>query len=249
LEPTEELPPKVLLQEELLQEVLRRQAERLVLLTELRSVQPAFPCPMRAEVARPGVLADQHRVSGMHPVRPSAAVARKARARQATEGAAAMVAQRSAQVERLVPPALQAAGAAAVREAQQALGVLGAQPRVAAAERDVAAVPQPAAERASVARRREEVAAVRRRAAEPASAAGRLRGAEVAAPGAEEAPRRAAAAVDASRVRVGRAGPEVLLLAAAWAGLLSTRLQGGRLAPSARAQSAHAREGLRTAQL
>jgi hypothetical protein len=56
--------------------------------------------------------------------------------------------------------------------------------------------------------------------------------------GAAEAPQRAARG----------AAPGVLLLAAAWAALPSIRCQEGRLAPSAPAQSAHAREGLRTAQ-
>jgi hypothetical protein len=158
---------------------------------------------------------------------------------QATEEAEAMVAQRLAQAERLAPPALQAAVAAAVREVQPAPGVVAAQPQVAPEAWDVAAAPQPAAERAGVARRLEVAAvqdvaaAVQRRAAAPASVAVRLRG--------------AAGALDAAVLRPGALDEGVLLLAAAWAGLPSTRLQGDRLAPSAGAQSAHARGCLRTA--
>jgi hypothetical protein len=181
------------------------------------------------------------------------------RARQARDEAEALVAQHLAQPERRVPLALQAAEAAAVGEAQQALGVVAAQPPGEAEVRDAVVVPQPAAASAGVAARRLEEAA-----AEPASAAVRLRGAEVAAPDAEEAPLRGAEAAvpgaeeallraeeeldaAAARRRVGR-GEGVLLLAAAWAGLPSTRLQAGRLAPSAAAQFAHTTGGLRTAQ-
>jgi hypothetical protein len=243
----------------------RQQAERRAPLMAVRPVQPTAPRSVRRalsrpEAARPGVLADPYRA---RPARPSAAAARKVRVLQATEEAAALVAQRLAQVERLAPPALQAAVAAAVREAQQALGVSGVQPPEEAEVWDVAAAPQPAAESAGAARRL-EAAAVQRRAAGLASAAvrpreaevaapgaeeARLREAEVAAPGAEEALLRVAEVLDAAGVpqRVAR-DEGVLLLAAAWAELPSTRLQGGRLAPSAWAQSAHARGGLRTAQ-
>lgn len=126
---------------------------------------------------------------------------------------------------------------------------------------DVVAGRQPAAESAGVAARRREAAAVRgvaevvqRRAAGPVAAeAARLRGAQVAAPDAAEAPQRAvpAGVLDAAGVRRRAARGEArgaLLLAAAWAGLPSIRCQEGRLAPSARAQSAHGRVRLRTAQ-
>jgi hypothetical protein len=232
--------PGALRPEELLREVLRQQAERRVL-TEPRSVQLALPHP---EWARPGVPAGPHQE---YPACPSAAAARKVRAPQVTEEAEAMVAQRLARAERLVPPALQAAVAPAVREAQQAPRVVAAQPPVAPVARDVAVGRQPAAGSAGAVARRLEAAA-----AEPASETVRLREAEVAAPDAEVVPLPGAAAevLDAAGVRRpgARDGPAVLLLAAAWAELPSTRLQAGRLAPSARARSAHARGGLRTAQ-
>jgi hypothetical protein len=254
----EGLPP-----EGLLREVLHRRAEWRVLLTELRSAQPALPRP---ESARPDVPGDPHLEC---PARPSAAAARKVRARRATGEAEAMVAQRLAQAERLAPRALQAAVAAAVREAQQVLGGAAAQPPAAPEVRDAVVARQPAAASAWAEARRPAAAAVQdaaevvqrraavqdaaevvqRRAAEPASAAVRPRGAEGAAPDAEEAPLRGEAEpLDVAAVphRVAR-DEGARLLAAAWAGLPSTRLQAGRLAPSARAQSAHAREGLRTA--
>jgi hypothetical protein len=101
----------------------------------------------------------------------------------------------------------------------------------------VTVVPQLAAEPAGAVRRLEVAvvpdvaAAVRRRAAGPASAAVRLRGAEVRGAGVLRPEARGA--------------QEALLLAAAWAALPSTRLQGDRLAPSARV--AHARRRSRTA--
>jgi hypothetical protein len=182
-----------------------------------------------------------------------------------------------AQAERPVPPALQAAEAAAVREAQQAPRVAAVLPTAArgeAALQDavVVAGPQPEAEWAGGVARRPEAAAepgvaevVQRRAAGPASVAVQLRGAQVAAPDAEEAPLRAAevAALDAEEVRLREAAagvPDagvqrrvardgaVLLLAAAWVGPPSIPLQGDQPAPSARARSLHARGGLRTAQ-
>jgi hypothetical protein len=160
-----------------------------------------------------------------------------------------MVAQRWAQAERLVRPALQAAEAQVVREAQQAARVSAAQPQAAPEEWDAAVVPQPAAEPAEAVRQLEvaavrdvaaaprraaglaSVAAALQRAAGPASVAVRLRGAEVR---------------DAGVLRPGaRGAQEVLLLAAAWAALLSTRCREDRLAPSARV--AHARRRVRAA--
>jgi hypothetical protein len=227
--------------------VLRAEAERIVCPVAAR---PVVLCPARPEAARPDVPAGLHREHLKAPARPSAAAARKVRALQATEEAVAMVAQRLVQAERLAPPALQAAEVAAVQEAQQVPRVSAAQPRAAPEVWDVAVVPRPAAEPAEAVRRLEVAAvldvaaavqrraaglasaAVRLRVAGPASAAGRLRGAEV---------------LDAGVLRrVARGAQGVLLLAAAWAALPSTRL-GGRLAPSARARSAHARRQLPTA--
>jgi hypothetical protein len=71
------------------------------------------------------------------------------RALQATEEAEAMVAQRLAQAERLAPPALWVAVAAAVREAQQAPQVAAGRPTAVPAEAaapDVAVGRQPVAE-------------------------------------------------------------------------------------------------------
>ena len=247
----------------------RLQAERGV---ERHSVPAELPCPEHLEAARPDVPAGFRRERAHHPARPSAAAARKVRALQATEEA--VVAQRLARGERLVPPALQAEEAAGVREAQQVPPASAAQP-TAAAEAEVTAGRQPAAEPAEAERRREVAAvqdvaaAVQRPAAGPASVAARPRGAEVAAPDAAEVRLREAevVALDAAEVplREAEAGaPDAAgvrrrvveqdgaqgarLLAAAWAELPSTRQQGDRPAPSARPRSAHARRRLRTAQ-
>jgi hypothetical protein len=244
-----------MLPEEPPREVFRPRGERRVPLMERHSVQAELPCPELPEAARPGVLAGPHRE---YPARPSAAAARKVRAPQATEGAEAMVAQRLAQAARLVPPALQAAVAAAVREAQQVPRASAVQPTAApeeAAARDEVVVPQPAVESAGVARQREaavqDVAAVQRRAAGPASVAVRPRAAEVAVPDAEEAPRRGAEAEvqDAAVRRPGaRDAQGARLSAAAWAGLPSIRCPEDRLAPSASARSVNARGCLQAAQ-
>jgi hypothetical protein len=214
--------------------------------------------PAQTEAARPDVPAGFRREhpKAQYPARPSAAAARKVRALQATEEAAAMVAQRLAQAEQLVPPVLQAAAVAAVQQAQQVLPASAVQPTAAPGEGevwDVAAVPQPAAESAGAEARRRGAAAVRgvaeavqRRAAAPALVAVRLPGA---VPDAAGAPLREVEVPDAAGVRrrVGRDAQAARLSAAAWAGLPSTRLQGDRPAPSARARSAHARGQLRIA--
>jgi hypothetical protein len=185
--------------------------------------------------ARRGVPA-----ADLYPARPSAAAARKVQALQATEEAEAMVVPRLAQAVRRVPPALQAAVAAAVQEAQQVPGVAAAQPRAAPEVWDVAVAPQPAAEPAGAVRRLvvaavRDVAAVPRRAAGPASEAVQPRG--------------AAEVPDAGvRRQAGRGAQGVLLLAAAWAVLPSIRCRGGRPAPSLWARSARAGGRLRTAQ-
>jgi hypothetical protein len=193
------------------------------------------------EPARPDVPAGFRREHLRVPARPSAAAAPKARALRVTEELAAPGAQHSAQAERRVPAARQAAEAVAVREAQQAPQVVAAQPQAAPEVQDVTVVPQP--EEPAGAVRRLEVAAVqdvaaavqRRAAAVPAAVAVRPRGAGV---------------LDAAvRRRAARAAQAVPLSAAAWAALPSTRLQGGPLGPLARARSsAHARRQLRAAQ-
>jgi hypothetical protein len=109
---------------------------------------------------------------------------------------------------------------------------------------DVAVGRQPAAESAGVVARRLEAAA-----GPVAAEAVRLRGAQVVAPDVEEAPLQGveAGALDAAGVprRAARGeAPGVLLLGAAWAAPLCP--QAARLAPSAPAQSAHARRRLRT---
>jgi hypothetical protein len=250
------------------------QSERLMALRSARTVarqeRAARPVALRrerAEAARPAVPGGSHRgleMPAQHPARLSAAVARKARALRA---AAVMAAQRLAEAmvaqrqvaQRQAEPAVQAVGPEPQQEVSPASA---AQPTAAREEEvapDVVVGRQPAVESAEVAARRREAAAVRgaaevvqRRAAGPASVeAVRLRGAQVAAPDAEEAPQRAAPAGvrDAAGVlrRVARDEARgVLLLAAAWAGPLYP--QAARLAPSARARSAHARGCLRTAQ-
>ena len=221
----------------------------------LVAARPVALWPAQMEAARPAVPAGLWRgadLKAQHRAHPSAAAARRARTLQAAE-----VAQRLAEARQLVAPAVQAAGAAAVRQAQKvALASVGqptAVPEAAAgwdavaelqpaAGWDAVAGPQPAAESAGVVARRREAAAVPDGAEEVQP--------QAAGPVAAEAVRlRAAQAPDAEAAvlpRVARDG--VLLLAAAWAALPSTRLQGDRLAPSARARSAHAKGWLRTAQ-
>jgi hypothetical protein len=216
---------------------------------ERHSVQAELPRPEHPEAARLDVPAGFRRehLKARYPARPSAAAARKVRAPRATEEAEAMAAQRLAQAERLVPPALQAA----VRGAQQALGVVAAQLPEAAAVRDAAAGPQPAAESAGAARRREAAAVqgaaeVAQRRAGPASEAVLPQVAEV--PAAVAARLRVAEALDAGALRPAARDGAARPSAAAWAGLPSTRCRGDRPAPSAPAQSAHAGGCLRTAQ-
>jgi hypothetical protein len=189
------------------------------------------------------------------------------RALQAMEEAEAMAAQRLAQAERLAPPAVWVAVAAAV--AQHLAQVSAVRPTAVPAEEaapDVVGGRQPAAEPAGAARRPEAaavqdvVAAAQRRAAGPASVAVRLQVAE--APDAVAVLLRVAEAPDAVAVRLRvveapdagvqpRGARDALgapPLAAAWAGLPSTRRRGDRPVPSARGRSAHARGCLRTAQ-
>jgi hypothetical protein len=144
--------------------------------------------------------------------------------------------------------------AAQPQAAQAELAASGAgvvlQPAVwdAAAERRQAAGPGAEVLLPEEGAERDVAVAVLLQAAEPASVAVRLWEAQVAVPDAEEAPLQEAEVLAAAEVPQQVARDEgVRLLAAAWAGLLSIRLQGGRLAPSALARSAHARGCLRTA--
>ena len=242
-------------------EVALREAVLIVMeqpepLMALRSARPGVLRQERAAAARPGVPAGPRRgAEARRRAHLSAAAARTVRSLQA-EGAA-MAAQQPAEAavaRQLVPPALQAAVAAAVREAQQALQVWGVRPTAVPGEvvaPGVVAGRQPVAELAEVAARPREAAAVqgvaevvqRRAAAERAAAAvlpqaavaaGRLPGA---APGAEEVPQQAA------RGEV----PAVRPSAAAWVALPCLQEQ-ARPAPSPRERSAHARKSLRIAQ-
>jgi hypothetical protein len=220
------------------------------------AARPVVSRPVQAVAARPDVPAGSRRDHpAQYPARPSAAAARKVRALRATEEAGAMVAQRLAQAERLAPLGQWAAVAAAVREAQQAPQVSAVRPKAAPGELaawDAAAGPQRVAELDAEVRQPEVAAAqgaagvVQRQAAGPALVVVRLRVAE--ALGAVAVRRRAAEVLDAAVPQPAARGAAVRLLAAAWAGLPSTRRRGDRPAPSARARSAHARGCLRTAQ-
>ena len=262
----------VRLPEELRREGLSREAAPIVMeqpepLMGLCSGRSGVLRQERAAVARPAVPAGSRRgAEARRRAHLSAAAARRVRSLQV---AAAMAAQRRAEpavAQRLALPALQAAVAAAVQQAQAVPPVSAVQPTAVPGEvaaPDAEEALRRAAELAAGVARRPEEAAVpgaaeeaRPQAAGPVAAeAVRLRGVPVVAPDAEEALRRAAEA----EVRVLEAGArrrvardEALgarLWAAAWAALPSTRCQGHRLAPSARAQSAHARGRLRTAQL
>jgi hypothetical protein len=263
--------PEGLPREGLRREVLRLQAERRVPLMERHSGQAELPCPEHPEAARPGVPAGPHRE---RPACPSAAVAPMALASGPPAAEPQVVPLTAEQVVLRSEPEEQGVLAAPRREVPRAsaaqpqavraeLAVSGEgvvlQPAARVAGWDAAAEPRQVAGSgaavllpvAAEAEEQDVVAAVQRQAAGPASAAVRLREAEVAAPDAEEARLRGALAgvLAAAEVpqRVAR-DEGVLLLAAAWAELPSTRLQGARLAPSAWAPSAHARGGLRTAQ-
>jgi hypothetical protein len=204
-----------------------------------RAVLPAVALPEKPaqpEAARPVVRAGFRRDLE---ARPSVAAARKVLVPQP-----AAVAQRLAQAERLAPPAPQAGEAAAVPQAQEVLVASAVQPTAVPGEAvalGVAAGLQPAAEPAGEALRPVVAAApgvvaeVQRQAAGPAAAeAARLRGAE--ARDVEVPPRVARGGAQPARPS-----------AAAWAALLC--LQAARPAPLPRARSAHARKGLRIAQL
>ena len=173
------------------------------------------------------------------------------RALQATEEAAATVAQRLAQAERLAPQVLRGAVAAVVREAQEVPQVAAARPTAVAEEAaasDVVVGRQPAAASAAVAQRREAAAVqgaaevVQRRAVGPASVVVRLR---------------VVAAVRGAAARQPEAEQDAAEPLPVVRGALAARLSAGgpsfrppepRPAPSARAQSAHARRDRRIAQ-
>jgi hypothetical protein len=225
-----------------LREALRPQAARPAPLMEPRSAQAGAPRRVRTAVARPAVLAVRR------PARLSAEAGPKVRVRRRAEVvplAQLPAAEPKGALRPAEQPGALAEAAAEVQREVVAPQALAAQPKAALevlAEWDAAAGPQPVA--ASVAagvRQPEEAAgqdaavAVQRRAAGQAVAAAvRLRVAE--APDA------------AARRRAARGAQGALPSAAAWAGLPWTRCRGDRPAPSARARSAHAREGLRTAQ-
>jgi hypothetical protein len=219
-------------------------------LMALRSARPVALRQERAEAARPAVPVGYRgaNLEAQHRAHLSAAAAR----RVLQAAAEVMAAQRPAEpvvAQRLVAPAVQAAVAAAVQQAQEVPLASAAQPQ-AAAVWDVAAGLRPAGS-VAVVRLPEEGAAVL-----DVAEAALPQVAEAALPQAAAVARAAAAGVR-RREEVARAagvprraarGGAVLLLAAAWAALPSTRLQGDRLAPSARARSARARRRLRTAQ-
>jgi hypothetical protein len=232
----------------------------------LMAPRSALPVALRqeqTEAARPDVPAGFHRenLKAQHRARPAAAAARKVRALQATEQAEAMGAQRLAQAERLVPPALQAAVAAAVRGAQQALRVWEAQPTAVAEVRDVVAGRQPVAESAEVAARPREASAVQRRAAAVQGVAAAVqrraaaeRDVEVAVlpQVAVAAGRLPGAARDAEEVRrraVQGEAPAARLLAVAWAAAHPCLQVLAWPAPSSRVRSAHARGNWQIARL
>jgi hypothetical protein len=249
----------VLLPEGLLPEVLRREAVPIVM------VRPGLALRQeQAEAARRAVPADSRRgAEAQHPARPSAAVARRARAQQLAVPRPAE--SRPVVVRpvglRLAEPAGQAAVAGEAGEARQAQSASAAQPQAARAELAVsdAGAPQPAAVSGAAVRPPEEgagvldVAAAPPQAAVRAAVAARLRVAQAAARAAVVAVRPRVAqgevlvAAGVPR-QAGRAALAVQPSAAAWAAPPSTRFRGDRLAPSARARSAHARGRLRTAQ-
>jgi hypothetical protein len=219
-----------------LPEALRREAERMGPLTELRSVRAA---------ARVAVPAGPHQESEMPAQRlahPSAAAARTVRALQvAMQPVAGLQPAEPRAALRLEEPAVRAAAAAEVPRVPQASAVQPRAARVAQAVRDAVAVPQRGAAPVAEVRPPEEeavpdvvAAALPQAAVRAAGVAVRLRGAEQ-----DAAAQQQAAARDEAR--------GVLLLAAVWAAPLC--LQEARLAPSARARSARARESLRTGQL
>jgi hypothetical protein len=224
-----------------LPEALRRQAARLAPLMELHSAQPRVPRPVQAEAVRPAVLA-----AVRCPARPSAAAAQMVRVWQRAEVSVAqpLAAEPEGALRPAEQPGALAEAAAEVQREEEVPRALAAQPKVApgvAAEWDAAAAPQPVV--ASVAegvRQPEEAAAPDVAAVALPQGAVRAGAAAVLQPG--------AAPVSEVLRPVGPVGQGARPSAAAWAGLPSTRLQGGRLAPAAPARPAHARGGLRTAQ-
>jgi hypothetical protein len=260
------------LPEVLLRAVSLRKAAPIVIpavqpgrLMALRLARTAALRRARAEAARPVVL-DAVRCPG----RLSAAAAPKARAllragprvralRRAEPKVRALLrAEPTVQGQPVAGPrsAERAGSAEAVAEvpreevAPQALAV---RPKAVPAAWGAAAGPQRAAGLDAEVRQPEaaagpDVAAVApRQVAERGAEVARLQVAE--ALDAEVARPQVAAVLDAGvRLRAGRDAEVALPSAAAWAGLPSTRCRGGQPAPLARAQSAHVRGRLRTAQ-
>jgi hypothetical protein len=253
-------------------EVLRLQAERRGPLMERHSVQAELPCPEHPEAARLDVPAGPHRE---RPGCPSAAVAPMASVARLLAAGPQVV---RLLAERRSEPAEPGVPAAPRREAQRvsaaqpqaALAAWGAEvPAARGAERDAAAEPRQVAGPGAAALPPEEAVERDAAAAQPqaverdVAVAARPQAAVRTA--AEVAPRQAAArVVVAAEPRPGalavpvseglqREAPDEAQVArpsaAAWAAPLCLPcLRAGRPAPSARAQPAHARGRLRTAQ-
>jgi hypothetical protein len=223
------------------------------------AAQPVGSCPARAEAARPDVPAGfrRERPKARHPVRPSAAAARKVRVPRRGEASVAqpLAAERMGALRPAEQPGALAGAAAAVPRAEVAPPALAVQPKAAPEALAVwdAAGPQPvAASGAAGVRQPEEAAA-------PDAAVAVLPPEAVRAVAAEERPREAvrAAAAEvrprgAARVAEGRRraapGEAARPSAAAWAALPWTRFRADRPAPSPWGRSAPARESLRIAQ-
>jgi hypothetical protein len=243
---------------------LQPEAKRMAVpLTALRSVQPALPCQVRAEAARP-VVPDAVR----YPARPSVVAAPKVRVllrvelKERAQRLAEPEAQQPAEPMKVLRPAEPAgwAEAAAValpeQVARQALAVRPKAVPGVLAVWDAAAAPQPEAASGAAGLLPEERAAGQGVAgAVPQRAAGQGVAEAVPQPAAEQAAvavrlrGEQAGPVSEVRRRVARGAQGEPLSAAAWAAVpLSTRLRGDRPAPSPPARSAHAKESLRIAQ-
>jgi hypothetical protein len=208
--------------------------------------RPVEPGVVRRQVvlrlAEPAVQAGVTEAAPQQEVQPaSAAQPQAARAELAVSDAGALQPGEGAAAG--LQPA--AGSAAAVRQPEEAAVLDAAE----------AALPQAAVRAAVVARLRVAQAAgpVAEEALRRGAQAGvRRRAAGVAAPDEAGVRRRVVQAAGVPRRAARDAAPGVLLLAAAWAALPWTRFRGDRrgdrLAPSARARSAHARGRLRTAQ-
>jgi hypothetical protein len=229
--------------------VLRREGQlREVAPFVIPAVQPGSLMELRLvrpEAVRPAVP-DAVRC----PARPSVAAVQMVRVPQRAEVAVAqpLAAEPKGALRPAEQPGALAEAAAEVQREEEAPPALAAQPKVAPgvlAEWDAAAGPQPGVASVAAGVRQPEAEAA------PDVAAAVLPQVEVAERGAAEVALPPAAVLDvvAEVLRqAARGAPGVLLLAAAWAALLSTRLRGDRPAPSPQVRSARAREVLRIAQ-